>query len=65
MLKNISRMSQNKMNLRIELNLLEVNTKKEYKEEDLFQIQWKRGPQTDCSETFRFEDMVGKMEKSL
>ena len=40
MIKNISRMSQNKMNLRIELNLLEVNvTKKDpYNEDELFQI---------------------------
>ena len=37
MLKNLSRMSQNKMNLRIEMNLLEViSSKKEFQEDELF-----------------------------
>ena len=66
MLKNFSRISQNKMNLRIELKLLEVaSTKKgQYSDEEL-QVQWKRGPQTDCSEPFKLEDDLGKLEKSL
>lgn len=45
MLKNFSRISQNKMNLRIELKLLEVkSSKKEFPDDEDLQIVWKRGP---------------------